>query len=224
PAITLAPSEDSEELMLSLRELSSFDWVIFTSVNGVAAFQKAMAAQNIPVAVLAERRIAAIGPATAKELERLGATPTIVPKEYVSEALPELLGDVHGKRVLLPRADIARKMLPIELKRRGADVTEIAMYHILPNDTPEVVAQLKAFDQNKTPDYLTFTSSSAVRGFHKLLEASGKESWFSTVPIVSIGPITAKTVEEYGVCSQIVAQSYTTDGILNAITACEEGR
>ncbi|MCB0353755.1 MAG: uroporphyrinogen-III synthase [Bdellovibrionales bacterium] len=217
PAIRLRTGGAEEALLSAVKNLETFDWVIFTSVNGVRAFDEAMAEAGVARSVLATRQVAAIGPATARSLEDVQVSPDVVPDEFIADAIPDLLGEVSGMSILLPRADIARKDLSNILKQRGAKVTEIAAYEVELNDDPALIQKLRDLPEQQKPDYLTFTSSSTVRGFSELLRKADKESWLAQIPIVSIGPITAQTVRELSGKGSIVAREYTTDGVLQAI-------
>jgi uroporphyrinogen-III synthase len=159
-------------------------------------------------------KIAAIGPATAAEfLKRTGDQPDLVPDDYVSEAIAEAVGDVEGKRFLLPRADIARKDLAILLREKGAIVDEVAAYRI-------VAAKVVRDSLPKTcPDYITLTSSQAARSTLDLLRENGLERWFAEAHLVSIGPITSGTVRDLGFEVAAEAADYTAPGLLEALVS-----
>lgn len=189
---------DPAPLDAALARLPRYQWVIFTSRNGVeAVFRRTDR--------LAGPRVAAIGPATAAELRQHGVEPDLVPAEYVAEAVLEALGEVGGQRILLPRADIARGALPEGLRARGAVVDEIAVYHTRGADGPR--PRLDGVDA------VTFTSSSTVRSF---LEAGPVPQG---AKVVCIGPITAQTARESGLDVTEVAGEYTEDGLVAALVA-----
>ncbi len=218
PAIKLCLPENNTELEEALKKLSSIDLIIFTSVNGVTAVVNQMNRLEIPLSTLSDCTVAAIGPATAAALDtQAGCTPDIIPDEYISDALPERLGDVSGKTILLPRADIARKNLANVLRESGANVLDVAAYTVTSNDDDELVRQLSNTAETAKPDYLTATSSSTVRGLKALLTKAEKAHWLKEVPLFCIGPITADTAKECGVEKCFVAKEYTTDGLLEAI-------
>ena len=148
------------------RALGEFQWVIFTSVNGVRAFWERLAAAGRDAGIFEPGiRVAAIGPATARALEERGVQPQFIPEEYVAEAIAAGIGNVSGQRILLPRADIARKALAEALRGGGATVDEVAAYRTLPAEPdPRVADELR-----KGVDVITFTSSSTVRYFVELL-------------------------------------------------------
>ena len=189
---------DPPELDDALAHIAGYDWVIFTSRNGVeAVFRRTRA--------IAGPRVAAIGPATAQALRDRGVEPDLMPEEYVAEAVLDALGEVAGRRCLLPRADIAREALAMGLAARGAVVDEIAAYRTRPLAEPR--ADLGPVDA------VTFTSSSTVRGFL----AGGPVPHGAR--IVCIGPITARTAQECGLSVSAVAQEYTEDGLIAALEA-----
>jgi len=229
PTIEIAPMDDHAELDGAIRRLDQFAWLVFTSVNGVDAF---WARLNLIGATLSpDLRVAAIGPATAQALEKRAIQPAFVPGEYVGEAVAAGLDDVAGRRVLLPRADIAREALAVELGQRGAIVHEIAAYRTLPA-VPDADG---LHELRRGVDAVTFTSSSTVQNFVALL--SGGPQYVDTaairrmgrdgVPMSSlgraasacIGPITAQTAREAGLPVDVIAVEYTTGGLVDALEA-----
>lgn len=217
PAIAIAPSDDDENLDAALRELATYDWIVFTSVNGVRALDKRLAALGLTWDTRGRARVAAIGPATARALAAAGAPAEVVPAEYVAEAIVEALGNVAGQRILLPRADIARKALAQELAVRGADVTEVAAYRTVPRRIPPKELA-RALDAGR-PDAITFTSSSTVLGLLQSLDAARRapEEALRGVALAAIGPITAATLREHGLEPAIVAAEYTMPGLVQAL-------
>ncbi len=196
---------DPPELARALERISQYHWVVFTSKNGVeAVFRLAQEIRR-----QGKPRIAAIGPATAAALRRRGVEPDVVPDRYVAEAVLEALGDVAGLKILLPRANIARRTLAEGLRERGALVEEIAAYRTRSRKPP---GGTEAPDESlDSADAITFTSSSTVRGFveSRPVPAGAK--------IVCIGPITAKTAAQYGLRVDAVAERYTEDGLIAAL-------
>jgi uroporphyrinogen-III synthase len=190
--------------------------VIFTSVNGVTAFLARLAATGQAVGGV---RIAAIGPATAAALTDAGLPPDFVPGTYVAEAIVTEIGDVAGQHILLPRADLARPALAAGLHARGAIVDEVTAYRTVPApDLGQVVGLLQAGQV----DAMTFTSSSTVRYFLQGVAAAGftLADWQfgpQRPAIVCIGPITAGTARDHGLPVDVVADEYTTDGLIMAL-------
>jgi uroporphyrinogen III methyltransferase / synthase len=208
PTIEIAPPEDYGPLDQALASLAEYDWVILTSVNGVAAFWSRL--QAVGAALPPSVRLAAIGPATAQALEEQGVRAEFVPDEYIAESIVAGLGDVQGQRVLLPRADIARRALGDDLAARGAIVTEVVAYRTLPAaPDPAGLAELR-----RGVDVIIFTSSSTVRNFVALV---GSASHSLTAVVACIGPITAATAHDAGLPVNVVAQEYTTEGVVAAL-------
>lgn len=214
PSIEIIPSE-STELDDAIRNLASYDWVIFTSVHGVRFFLLRMAALNVPSEALRPVRVAVIGVATAAELEVAGKLPDYVPEEYLSERIVEGLGDLVGKRVLLARADIASKKIPEKLRARGSIVQEVVAYRTrMPQDwTPDSVKSI--FEERI--HVMTFTSPSTVRNLARMLgrEALVELSRWSRV--ACIGPVTAEAAKRVGIHVDVVAKNHTVEGLVEAI-------
>jgi uroporphyrinogen-III synthase len=225
PAIRIEPSEDTTVLDDAVRELATYDWLIFTSVNGVAAFAERLMAGGRTWDDRGRARIAAIGPATAEALAAQGVQADLVPQEFVAEALADALGNVAGQRILLPRADIARETLARELLVRGADVTEVAAYHtVVEPIAPEL---LRTVLEDDRVDAITFTSSSTVRGLAQSLTALLAGDNFggnadlgvalAGIALVAIGPVTASTLRDYDLEPAIVGEEYTIPGLVRAL-------
>ena len=212
PTIEISALEDTLLIDQAITNLSAYQWVIFTSVNGVSAFWQRLTALGKESSAFAGIQVAAIGPATAQALMEMGVKPDFVPKEYVAEAILPGLGDVRGLRVLLPRAEIARKALVDALQNQGAFPEEIAMYHTLPSHPDsQALAELE-----KGVDFATFTSSSTVQNFFALLGGRASEL-LKGVVIACIGPITAETAQKLGLLVDIVPKDYTVDGLVEAL-------
>jgi len=212
PTIQIAPPADPAPLDRAIARLEEYRWVIFTSANGVSAFWERLGIAGKDGGVFARIRVAAIGPATAQALEERGIRPQFIPDEYVAEAIAAGIGDVSGQRILLPRADIARRALADELRGGGAFVEEVTAYRNLPAEPdPLVLEQVR-----QGVDVITFTSSSTVRNFVLLLgdEAPGI---VQGAVVACIGPITAGTARELGLPVHLVAEEYTTGGLVEAL-------
>ena len=209
PTIEIASLEDASQLDRAIRHLVQYHWIIFTSVNGVKAFWERLDPSGLtdPHGL---PKVAAIGPATARALQAHGVTATLIPDEYIAEAIVAGIGDVQGRRILLPRADIAREALAIELQKRGAIVDEIAAYRTLPaQPDPGGLIELQ-----RGVDVITFTSSSTVRNFAALV---GRDDASPDTIIACIGPITANTARELGWRVDVLASEYTMDGLVAAL-------
>jgi uroporphyrinogen III methyltransferase/synthase len=215
-AIRIEPVADYAALDRALAHSAQYHWIIFTSVNGVRAVGERLKQLGLNWPVLKSARIAAIGPATAEAIQAVGMRPDFVPAEYVAEAVAAGIGAVTGQRILLPRADIAREALAVELRRMGAEVEEVAAYRTVPHP-PDAQALAAALAEH--PDVITFTSSSTVRGFTAALAGVNLAEALRGVAVACIGPITAQTAREAGLTPQIVAEEYTMPGLVRAIIA-----
>ncbi len=213
PAIAIVPPEDCTPLDEAIATLDRYDWLVFTSVNGVRMFWERLDALGKDGRSLASTQVAAIGPSTAQALGAHGITADFVPTKYVSEEIAAGLVDVRGRRFLLPRAELAREALARLLREAGATVDEIASYRTRPGRGGRDV---RALLEEGEIDAVTFTSSSTVRFFlqrigtdaHRLLEG---------VTVACIGPITAQTARECGLHVDVVADTYTVDGLVQAL-------
>jgi uroporphyrinogen III methyltransferase/synthase len=215
PTIEIAPPEAWAPLDSAIAELSSYDWIVFTSVNGVAAFWERLSQAGLDARALHGARLAAIGPATAAALEGHGLQADYVPGEYVAEAVAAGLGNVRGLRVLLPRADIARPALADLLCQAGARVVEVTAYRTL---RPSVDAD-EFHDLLGSVTVVTFTSSSTVRNLASMAHDAGTDlsRVLSDVIVACIGPITADTAREMGLTVNIVPEEYTIEGLVKAV-------
>ena len=213
PTIEIRPAADYTLLDRAIATLSCYDWLIFTSANGVRFFVDRLDRSGTDLRAL-RARICAIGPATRAAVEALHLKVDLMGKEYVAEGLLEAFAahDLAGKRVLLPRAAVARDLVPVELTRRGAQVDVVEAYRtVIPDDGAAHVYDL--FSSPHKPDCITFTSSSTVQNF---VSMAGTEV-LEDVSVVSIGPVTSKTARELRLRVDAEAQPYTIDGLVAAI-------
>lgn len=214
PVIEISPARDTTPLDRALGKLQCYDWLVLTSVNGVEALWERLSAIGLS-GIPEQLHVAAIGPKTAQALRDRGVEPDFMPPEYIAEAIIPGLGDLRGRWVLLPRADLARQALPRAIQVQDGVAHEIAAYHTLPAQ-PDPLA-LQALGQGV--DAVTFTSSSTVRNFIALVDKAGLDA--HNLPgnplIACIGPITAGTAQEEGLHVDVVADEYTTEGLLRAL-------
>jgi uroporphyrinogen III methyltransferase / synthase len=217
PTIEVIPPADDAPLDDAIQNLSTYDWIIFTSVNGVSYFFDRLFALGKDVRALHHVRTAVIGPATAERLRQQGLRSDIVPASYRAEAVVDAFAaeKVAGQRILLPRAAEARPILPDELRRMGATVDEIATYRTRPvtDSASDLIADL----ENGRVDMVTFTSSSTVKHFHQMLPADRRDQLMDNVHTASIGPITTETAETLGFDVHVTAEDYTIPGLCQAI-------
>ncbi|MBS1830314.1 MAG: uroporphyrinogen-III C-methyltransferase [Acidobacteria bacterium] len=211
PVIATVAPADPSVIDAAVARLETYDWLIFTSVNGVRFFLERLDASPYDLRGL-RARICAIGPATARAIEALHLKVDLVPKEYVAESLVEAFSAhaLGGKRILLPRAAVARDVVPVELGKRGATVDVVEAYRtIVPQDAAELVATTFA----RKPDWITFTSSSTVKNFLAIAGPRVLEG----VKVASIGPVTSDTARMHGLQVAVEASRHTMDGLLEAI-------
>jgi uroporphyrinogen III methyltransferase/synthase len=215
PTITIEPPDSWDPLDAALGE--AHDWVVFTSVNGVAMVRRRVEATGQGRELLERSRLAAIGPATAAALRDWGLTAEVVPGEYVAEGLLERLRPLvaPGARVLLPRAAETRDVLVRELTAHGARVTEVAAYRT--RAATEHAAGLREALADGRVDVVTFTSSSTVRSFCALFGGAELPRLLRGVTVACIGPITRATAEGRGLAAQIVPEDYTIPALARAI-------
>ena len=217
PTIKIVPPEDFGPLDTAIRDLDSFGWIVFTSVNGVEAFVERLKHHGLDLRAVPRRaKVAAIGPATAQKVEEVGLKVDITPEEYKAEALIEALDNysLEGTKVLIPRAKVAREVLPEKLRESGAEVVVPPAYESVPSS--EGKGQLKKLLQSGEIDCITFTASSTVENF---VWAFGKEAgWLlSSTRVACIGPITAGTCRDHGLSVDVEADEYTIPGLVSAV-------
>lgn len=217
PAIVITPPASWEPLDSALTALSTFAWVVFTSVNGVSMVDRRLSALGLTWSALAGRRVAAIGPATADALREHGVRVDVVPAEYRAEGLVERLRGLlaRGDRVLLPRAAHTRDVLVTSLRNLGVDVVEVAAYVTRRADGNSAgLADALAAGE---VDVITFTSSSTARNFAETFGEAERRAWRGRARIAAIGPITAATAAEYGLATDIMPAEYTIPALARAI-------
>lgn len=217
PTIAIRDPGSWSALDRAIRRLDQYDWVLFTSANGVRKFFERLAAAQKDVRSLGSARLCAIGPATANELAGYHLQADVVPSEYQAEGIVRALKkyDLRGKRVLLPRAHVARDVVPKELRRHGALVDVVNAYRtVIPRESRKLAREV--FDRSR-PDMITFTSSSTVENFAALFGARSLKKILAGVKIASIGPITSRTLRRFGCRPAIQAKSYTIRALVQAI-------
>jgi uroporphyrinogen-III synthase len=220
PFIEIRKPQSYQPLDEALKNIGNYDWLIFTSANGVEAMWERFRKLRLTRRNLKQIQIAAIGPATKKAIVRHGLKVKMVPEEYVAESVVKGLRDkVSGKRVVLIRAKVARDVIPEELRSAGAEVDVIEAYETVVPEKSR--ARLRALMKNasRRPHIVTFTSSSTARNFAELLGNSKARSagLFKHVQFASIGPVTSATLRELQVPVAIEAREFTMGGLLRAI-------
>lgn len=208
PTIAIGPPADSRPLQEAASCANDYDWIIFTSQNSVDAF--------VPYAPLNQAqsfKVAAIGRATGQAAERHGLKVHLIPEKYVAESLANAfaLVDLAGKRILIPSAAVTRDVVPKKLEERGAIVTVIEAYrNVLPESLAE---QASLVFQDPLPDWVLFASPSAVDNLatHVSLQV------LRPVRIASIGPVTSRAIEKYGLTVVAEANPHEVSGLIRAV-------
>jgi uroporphyrinogen-III synthase len=216
PVIEIDQVDDTTSLDRALAKLSCYEWVVMTSVNGVEKVWERLDLLGLARKFPENVHVAAIGPKTAAALQAHGINPDFVPQEYIAEAIVPGMGDLRDQWVLLPRADIARPALAQAILEAGGIAHEIAAYRTIPNlPDAQAIESLKG-----GVDVLTFTSSSTVLNFDRIVRDAGMDPLdLPGRPLVAcIGPITAQTAQQKGFQIAIVASEYTTKGLCHAIS------
>jgi uroporphyrinogen III methyltransferase / synthase len=216
PTIEVQDPDETGPLDTAIENLRSYDWLAFTSVNGVEYFLKRLDASGRDLRDI-RGQICAIGPITAKAVEALHLKVDVMPKEFVAESLVEAFEpfEMDGKRVLLPRAKVARNVLPEALRERGAVVDVVPAYQtVMPAAAPSLAEDVF----QKPVDWVLFTSSSTVKNF---MVAAGAVA-FASAKVASIGPVTSATARDCGIDVAVEAEPYTIDGLVNSILDAEK--
>jgi uroporphyrinogen III methyltransferase/synthase len=219
PTIEVIPPLSWKELDRTIENLESYQWLVFTSVNGVRYFFDRLQDSGKDARNLKGISIAAIGPKTADAVRSRGVQPDLVPEEYRAEAVVEAFRKhrVKGLRILLPRAAEAREVLPEQLEEMGASVQVVEAYRtVRPGGAKD---EVRAMLEKGGIHMVTFTSSSTVNNFMEMFEGEGEEllKWMEKVAVACIGPVTAKTAEERGLTVQILPSDYTIEALTGAI-------
>lgn len=221
PTIEIKPPQSFQPLDKALKKLPAYDWLLLTSVNGVKALKKRMDRAEISPTMLKHLAIAAIGPATRLEIEKLGLKVDVMPEQYVAESVVSVLRErVSGKRVLLIRAKVARDIIPKGLRTYGAEVEVIEAYETVLPAHAEVRLREAFLSDAAKPDIVTFTSSSTAKNFFTLCgRGHSPQEVLKGVTVASIGPVTSATLAEIGIKATIEAAEHTIKGLVQAITA-----
>jgi len=217
PTIAIEDPADWASLDAALQALPRYDWLIFTSANGVRKLLERMAARGLDKRSLAAARFCAIGPATAAELRRHSLRVDKMPDEYVAEGVVRAFAEepLDGKRILLPRARVARDILPQELRRRGAQVDVVEAYRTV--TPPHSRERARGIFTRERPTWITFTSSSTVENLLRLLPPGQRDSYLQGIKVASIGPITSRTLRARGLSVDAEAPQHTIPALVAAI-------
>ncbi|HPD61727.1 MAG TPA: uroporphyrinogen-III synthase [Thermodesulfobacteriota bacterium] len=218
PTIRIIPPRDWTKVDKAIENLSEYDLLIFTSVNGVKFFFKRLKDKGKNIRFLKKLKMAAIGPKTAAAIEQFHLRVNVVPKKFQGEAIVEALEKegITGKRFLLPRAENARNILPQEIKKRGGHIDVVTVYRTGKGEGN--IQHVKELFRKKLIDVITFTSSSTVKNFMELLGRENITEMIRGAVVASIGPITADSAASLGIRTDIMPENYTIPGLVKAIS------
>lgn len=214
PTIRVVQAPQLEPLRRAVAEADSYDWIVFTSVNGVQRFWAELRRAGGDTRSLRGVSLCAIGPATAAAIELEGAQADLIPDRYIAEGVIEALrghGQLEGARILLPRAEQARSVLPEALRESGAEVDDVVAYRTV-LDAADAAELRERLDAGQV-DLITFTASSTVRNFVELV---GTE--IGDARVASIGPITSDTAREVGLPVHVEAEVHSIPGLVGALS------
>ena len=218
PTIKMVPPPSWEALDQAIARLGSYSWLIFTSVNGITPFMERLKEARKDARALAHLRIGAIGPRTAEALAGYGLSADLIPSEFQAEGMVDAMSryDLQGVKILIPRAEVARELLPEQLRMKGASVDVVPVYRTV---LPEVVlTRLKEQLEKGVIDVVTFTSSSTVSNFVALVGGTQEACRLGAKTIIAcIGPVTGRTAEEYGLSVTIMPAENTVPALAQAI-------
>jgi uroporphyrinogen III methyltransferase/synthase len=221
PMIRILPPEDLSALDEAVANAGRFDWIIFSSANAVDAFMERLRAGDRDTRALHGAKLCGVGPATAERLARHGLMMDVTPPEYRAEAMLRAIaehGDVRGLKVLLPRADIGRELVAEELKKHGADVTEVIAYRtVVAEPEREGEPDIYRMLLERRIDVVTFTSPSAVRNMVRVLGAEPAADLLQSTVVASIGPVTAEAAQQSNIHTTIMPTQYTVPALVEAI-------
>lgn len=213
PTIRILPPKDFRPLDRALSKLSRYDWLIFTSQNGVESFASRL--RKLGMKPAGSFKTCAVGSKTADRLASAGLRVDKIAKEYRAESILPELGSVGGRRILIPSARVARDILPKELIHRGARVDVVDAYETLKDGRG--LSSVKKLLLKGEMDVITFTASSTVRNFMSFFSSRQRRRIFKRAFAACIGPVTAETLKSFGVRPKIIAKEYTVDGLVQAL-------
>jgi len=221
PTLRIKPLTESDEFLRTLAKFARYDWIIFTSSNGVAVFFEALEGLGKDARAFGSAKVAVIGSKTAAKLSEFGIKADFVPDVFTSEQLgKQLIGfaNLQNKKILLLRSQLASNELVDQLAEAGAEVDNIAAYNAV-GEKSEYSWLVEGISKG-TIDWLTFASPSSVNGFFE--QITGEIVNSGKVRVASIGPVTSERLKKLGVKIDITAAEHTIDGLLDAIEECEK--
>jgi uroporphyrinogen III methyltransferase/synthase len=227
PTIEIAEPVSWAALDAAIEELATYDWLVFTSANGAEFFFRRLAEKRRDLAASINTVICAIGPATAKAIEKAGIRVDVIAEDSKAEgALATIIehtggeNKIRGLRFLIPRARIAREVLPVELSNLGAYVNAVEAYQTVKPDV-KTDAIVRLFTEGAV-DAITFTSSSTVSNFAALVGADDLSTLLQDTLVACIGPVTAATAIGHGITNVIQPDVYNATAMVEALVKAIE--
>jgi uroporphyrinogen III methyltransferase / synthase len=221
PMIRILPPEDDGPLDAACARAGTFDWIVFSSANGVDVFMERLLRTGQDLRALAGVKLCVVGTATAERLAHYRLKVDLIPPEFRAEAVVAAIGetvDVRGLTVLLPRADIGREVIADELRKQGAEVTEVIAYRtVVAEPEREGEPDIYRMLLDRRIDVVTFTSASAVRNFVKVVGAEPAADLLQSTVVACIGPVTAEAAAQHHIETTIVPAHYTVPALVDAI-------
>jgi uroporphyrinogen III methyltransferase/synthase len=221
PMIHIAAPDDFGPLDDACTRVAEFDWIVFTSANAVEAFLDRLLAGARDLRALRTAKICVVGQATADRLAKYGLKADLVPAEFRAEAVVPAISEeapVSGLKVLLPRSDIGREVVADDLRKHGAEVTDVVAYRTLAAEAPrEGEPDVYRMLLDRQIDVVTFASPSAVRNFVRLLGAEPAADLLRTTIVACIGPVTAEAAAQANIATQVMPTTYTVSALVKAI-------
>jgi len=220
PMIQIAPPDDFGPLDDACGRVTEYDWIVFASSNAVESFFDRLLSGTRDLRALGTVKICAVGQTTAERLAKHGLKADLVPTEYRAEAVVPALAAIaalEGLKVLVPRADIGREVIADELRKRGAEVTEVTAYRTLPAEPRDGDPDIYRMLLDRQIDVVTFASPSAVRSFVRLLGAEPAADLLRTTVVACIGPVTSEAATQCQIETHVMPTSYTIPSLVRAI-------
>lgn len=220
PTIKLERPDDVDSLQDALLGLGAYDWIVFTSPNGVAVFFDYFFKTFDDLREIGGTRLAAVGPATAAKLKELHLKVDLMPEEYLTKKIAKAFSEyqsIENLRILLARAQVANPELPKALEEMGAIVDDVALYKTVAETDDRTGAAARLTEEGA--DWITFTSSSTVENFQARFDLPGLLKQFPQLKTASIGPETSKALASLGVPATVQAAKHTIGGLVEAIRA-----
>ena len=218
PTIRIISPRGWSKVDKAIENLSTYDVLIFTSVNGVKKFFQRLKEKRKNIGSLKKLKMVAIGPKTAAAIKRHHLRVDIVPQKFQAESVFESLEKegIMGKRFLLPRAEKARDVLPKEITRQGGHIDVVTVYRTGHGEGN--IQEIKELFRKKIIDVVTFTSPSTVKNFVELLAEKNISKMINGSVVASIGPITSDTAASLGIRTDIMPDNYTISGLVKEIS------